>query len=123
MFLSTSPYKMTPKRKTAFDPHPSPKFLMSSRGFSLPNKFEGPLALFDSHAVLKTNGGYQIGLRPLSSTCVHRLQLCTSVTLRWPGDSQRESGRFARIDSQRKPYFHNVRAIRANRLSPVIRKF
>ena len=31
--------------------------------------------------------------------------------------------RFARIDSQKKPYFHNVRAIRANRLKPAIRNF
>ena len=30
--------------------------------------------------------------------------------------------RFARIDSQKSPYFHNVRAIRANRLKPAIRK-
>ena len=43
-----------------------------------------------------------------------------SGDLRWPGDSQHESGRFARIDSQTKPYFHNVRAIRANRLKPAI---
>ena len=28
--------------------------------------------------------------------------------------------RFARIDSQKTPYFHNVRAIRANRLKPAI---
>ena len=42
--------------------------------------------------------------------------------LRWPGDSQRESGRFVRIDSQNKiNYFHNVRAARANRLEPAIR--
>ena len=31
--------------------------------------------------------------------------------------------RFARIDSQKNPYFHNVRAIRANRLEPAIRNF
>ena len=43
--------------------------------------------------------------------------------LTWPGDLQRESGRFARIDSHEKPYFHNVRAIRANRLKPAIRNF
>ena len=43
--------------------------------------------------------------------------------LRWPGDSQRESGRFARIDSLKKTYFHNVRAIRANRLKPAIHYF
>ena len=46
---------------------------------------------------------------------------------RWPGDSQRESGLVARIDSRKtkkqKNYFHNVRAIRANRLKPVIRNF
>ena len=29
--------------------------------------------------------------------------------------------RFARIDSQKNPYFHNVRAIRVNRLKPAIR--
>ena len=33
------------------------------------------------------------------------------------------ANRFARIDSQENPYFHNVRAIRANRLKPAIRKF
>ena len=44
--------------------------------------------------------------------------------LRWPGDSQRESGRFAlRIDSQKTPCFHDVRAICANRLKPGIRNF
>ena len=37
--------------------------------------------------------------------------------LRWPGDSQQ------RIDSQKNTYFHNVRAIRANRLEPAIRNF
>ena len=42
---------------------------------------------------------------------------------RWPGDSQRESGQFARIDSQKNPYFHNVRPIRANHLKPAIRNF
>ena len=31
--------------------------------------------------------------------------------------------RFARIDSQKNPYFHNERAIRANRLKPAIRNF
>ena len=31
-----------------------------------------------------------------------------TIALRWPGDSQRESGRFARIDSQKNPYFHYV---------------
>ena len=35
--------------------------------------------------------------------------------VRWPGDSQRESGRFARIDLQKNAYFHNVRAIITNR--------
>ena len=40
-----------------------------------------------------------------------------------PAIRQRESGRFARIDSQKKPYFHNVRVIRANRLKPAIRNF
>ena len=46
--------------------------------------------------------------------------------LRWPGDSQRESGRFAQIDSResirskKKPL---LRAIRANRLKPAIRNF
>ena len=43
--------------------------------------------------------------------------------LRWPGDSQRESGRFARIDSQKNPHFHNVPAIRANRLKTAILNF
>ena len=33
------------------------------------------------------------------------------------------ANRFARIDSQKNPYFHNVRAIRANRLKPAIRNF
>ena len=41
--------------------------------------------------------------------------------LRWTGDLQHKSGRFARIDSQKHPYFHNVQAIRANRLKPAIR--
>ena len=36
---------------------------------------------------------------------------------------QRESGRLARIDSQKNTYFHNVRAIRTNRLKPAIRDF
>ena len=43
--------------------------------------------------------------------------------LRWPGESQRESRRFARIDSQKNPYFHNGRPIRANRLKPATRNF
>ena len=33
------------------------------------------------------------------------------------------ANRFGRIDSQKNPYFHNVRAIRANRLKPAIRNF
>ena len=49
----------------------------------------------------------------------------TFLNLRWPGDLQCEVGRFARIDSResirRKTYFHNVQAIRANRLKPAIR--
>ena len=45
------------------------------------------------------------------------------AVLRWPGDSQRESGRFARIDSQTNPYFSNVLAIRANHFKPAIRDF
>ena len=44
-----------------------------------------------------------------------RRRYCLNLT--WPGDSQRESGRFARIDSQRNHYFHNERAIRANCLT------
>ena len=52
------------------------------------------------------------------------------VTLRkmapkyWPSDPQPESGRFARIESYENTiliHFHNVRAIRANRLKPAIR--
>ena len=39
------------------------------------------------------------------------------------GDSQRESGRFARFDSQKKKRSHSVRAIRENRLKPAIRNF
>ena len=50
-------------------------------------------------------------------------ELSKAIALRWPGDSQRESGRFARIDSQKTPYFHNVRAVRANGIKPAIRKF
>ena len=42
------------------------------------------------------------------------------LQLTWPGDSQRELGRFARIDSQKTPHFHNLRAIHADRLKPVI---
>ena len=38
-----------------------------------------------------------------------------------PGDSQRESGRFARIDLQRKKQLFYARAIRTNRLKPAIR--
>ena len=49
------------------------------------------------------------------------------LVLKWPGDSQRESGRFARIDShesiQKKNYFRNLQAIRANRLKSPIRNF
>ena len=45
------------------------------------------------------------------------------LALGWPGDSQRESGQFARIESQNKTYFHNVRAIHANHLKPVICNF
>ena len=33
------------------------------------------------------------------------------------------ANRFARIDSQKKTYFHSVRAIRENRLKPAIRNF
>ena len=48
--------------------------------------------------------------------------------LRWPNDSQRESGWFARIDSHESirretPCFYNVWAIRANRLKPAIHNF
>ena len=49
--------------------------------------------------------------------------------LRRPGDSQRESGRFARINSRKSirrkaPIFlYNLRAIRVNRLKPAIRNF
>ena len=41
------------------------------------------------------------------------------------GDSRELIGgnRFAGINSQENPYFRNVRAIRANRLKPAIRKF
>ena len=49
--------------------------------------------------------------------------LCRNVSGRWPGDSQREPRRFARIDSQKKTCFHNVRAIRTNRPKPAIRNF
>ena len=45
-------------------------------------------------------------------------QLYKRLALRWSGDSQSESAQFARIDSQKNPYFHNVRAIRRNRLKP-----
>ena len=33
------------------------------------------------------------------------------------------ANRFARIDSEENPYFHNVRPVRANRLKPAIRNF
>ena len=46
-----------------------------------------------------------------------------NAVLRWPGDSQHESVRFAQIDSQKNFSFHNVRAIRATRLKPAIRNF
>ena len=36
---------------------------------------------------------------------------------------KRESGRFARIDSQKNPHFHNVQGIRANHLKHAIRIF
>ena len=86
-------------------------------------------------------------IRPVSDFCLVRIKMplltclsrdsggfqerwgCLSLfagnfsELRWPGDSQRESGRFARIDSQKSPYFHNVPAIRANRLKTAIRNF
>ena len=41
------------------------------------------------------------------------------------GDSRESihTTRFTRIDSQKNPYFHNVRAIHANRLKPAIRNF
>ena len=62
--------------------------------------------------------------RAFGSVCYwSRSVLLLRADLRWPGDSQRESGRFARIDSQKNPYFHHVRAIRANRLEPAIRNF
>ena len=68
-------------------------------------------------------------------------ELSFGVKLRWPGDSQHGSGRFAtrlgairntaRGDSrkfirensfaEKKPYSRNVYAIRANRLKPAIR--
>ena len=34
---------------------------------------------------------------------------------------KKNTNRFARIDSQKRPYSHDVRAIRANRLKPAIR--
>ena len=41
--------------------------------------------------------------------------------LGWPGDSQRESGIRANRLAEQENNFHNVRAIRANRLKPAIR--
>ena len=53
----------------------------------------------------------------------HHPQRISLPEIRWPGDSQRKSGRFARIDwEKKKNYFHNVRAIPANRLKPAIDK-
>ena len=56
---------------------------------------------------------------PFKTQATPKTSFCRNLTNRWPGESQRESGRFARIDSQKKKtYLHNVRAIRANRLKP-----
>ena len=42
----------------------------------------------------------------MGSSCHFSNALPASIwKLRWPGDSQRESGRFARIDSQKNPIF------------------
>ena len=38
-------------------------------------------------------------------TAIWTIFLSVSPSLRWPGDSQRKSGQFARIDSQRHPLF------------------
>ena len=66
-------------------------------------------------------GNNQSQVRKPTQKSLHEHCLEIIVGLRWPGDSQRESGRLVGIDSQKKPYFHNVRAIRANRLKPAIR--
>ena len=55
------------------------------------------------------------------SLTVDLFSFLLTIGLRWPAGSQRELGRFARINSQKNPYFHNVRAIGANRLKPAIR--
>ena len=54
--------------------------------------------------------------------------LLKRADFRWPGGSRQESGpicanRFARMQSQNKPYLQNVRAIRVNRLKAAIRMF
>ena len=56
----------------------------------------------------------------------HFKKLNVGLLLRWPADSQSESGRFARINSHESirnnnPYLHNIRAIRANRFKPATR--
>ena len=42
------------------------------------------------------------------------------VRLRWPSDSQRESGRFARIDSQKDPHFRGNETIYLHRSGPLL---
>ena len=59
----------------------------------------------------------------LNSSAIISARMVCNLEIRWPGDSQRKSGRFVRIDSYKNLYFHDVRAIRSNRLKPAIRNF